>query len=110
MAAVTPADPSDSVSGALSQLRTHLSELTGKVAAYKQENELSAAELQQLSESASSGELGADMQAAANLVASGQDTWQAMFAGDSSNAGLIVSNFDRSVSENSAAVRAGLGS
>ncbi|MEV6276757.1 hypothetical protein [Nocardia sp. NPDC051832] len=106
MAAVTP---DDSVSGALTKLQSHLSGLAGKAAAYQQENQLSAAELQQLSESASSGELGADMQAAANLVASGQDTWQAMFAGDSSNAGLLVSNFDRSASENSAAVRAGLG-
>ncbi|MFD6463840.1 hypothetical protein, partial [Streptomyces roseolus] len=72
------------------------------------QSKLTAEEVQQLQDAALKGDLGSDMQAAAQLVASGQDTWQAMFASESSNSGLLAGNLDKSISENAGGVRSGL--
>ncbi|MFE7803020.1 hypothetical protein [Nocardia sp. NPDC057440] len=75
-------------------------------AKFKQENQPSAEDLQEMHRLAAAGELGAEMQAAASLVSSGQETWQSLCSGKSANGHLLASHLDRMNAEHGDAVAA----
>ncbi|WP_069163723.1 hypothetical protein [Nocardia altamirensis] len=73
----------------LANLKSELDKLRAETQRVAQENVTSAEEAQQLSQLAKSGELGAEMQQAASLVAGGSETWDSLFSGKSANSALL---------------------
>ncbi|WP_405160188.1 hypothetical protein OG203_27620 [Nocardia sp. NBC_01499] len=100
--------PGSDIRAAISRLDAAIDQAEQDLASYKQRNQPTAAELQQLTEKASSGELGADMQAAAGLVSSGAETWMGLFSGVSAYSHLLESHVNRMVAEHSGAIQASI--
>lgn len=71
---------------------------------FKRENKPTEEERQQLHEAALRGELGDDMRELAEKVERGEDTRDAVFAGESPNAELLRGHLERMISENQEAV------
>ncbi|MFX0580896.1 hypothetical protein [Nocardia nepalensis] len=105
MAATNPIDFASRMATALEKVKTAIEQADQQLAVFKGANEVPADVLQKLQTKAQSGELGADMQAAAGLV-SGGETWAALFSGKSSNSGLLLSHLDKMRTEHGDAVRA----
>lgn len=75
------------------------------LARFQRENQPTAEERQALQDAALRGELGDDMRELARRVDRGQDTWEAIFSGDSPNARLLRGHLDRMATENRTAIR-----
>ncbi|WP_040801320.1 hypothetical protein [Nocardia higoensis] len=103
------ADHASKIKAAVSAIDTALGELEQRLASFKASCQVPAEVWQSLQEKAASGELGADMQAAAGLVAGGGETWDSLFSGQSSNSDLVISHLDAMQAEHGAAARAGVG-
>jgi hypothetical protein len=71
---------------------------------FRRENQPTEQERQALQDAALRGELGDDMRELARRVDRGQDTWEAIFSGDSPNTGLLRGHLDRMIAENRRAV------
>ncbi|MEW1740064.1 hypothetical protein AB0346_29370 [Nocardia beijingensis] len=106
--AVANNDYDAKVRAAMDNLRSAIADTRNQLNSYRQRNQPSAELLQHLQDKASSGDLGADMQALADLVASGRETWMNLFTTDTANSALLHSHLDRMYAEHGAAVRAAL--
>ncbi|MET9285416.1 hypothetical protein [Nocardia beijingensis] len=106
--AVANNDYDAKVRAAMDNLRSAIADTRNQLNSYRQRNQPSAELLQHLQDKASSGDLGADMQALADLVASGQETWMNLFTTATANSALLHSHLDRMYAEHGAAVRAAL--
>ncbi|WP_067853221.1 hypothetical protein [Nocardia shimofusensis] len=86
MAAV---DRSGQYESILADLKSEIGKLREETQRVAQANVTSAEEAQQLSQLAASGELGAEMQQAASLVAGGSETWDSLFSGKTANSAFL---------------------
>jgi hypothetical protein len=75
------------------------------LARFEQDNQPTAAELRELQEAAESGDLGFDMQELARRVDAGEDSWPAIFSGESPNSVLLQGHLTRMIEENGEAAR-----
>lgn len=75
------------------------------LARFQRDNEPTPEELRDLQEAAQAGDLGFDMEELARLVSEGDDTWPAIFAGESPNAALLQGLLTRMIDENQEATR-----
>ncbi|MPZ85484.1 MAG: hypothetical protein GEV28_35925 [Actinophytocola sp.] len=78
------------------------------LARFERDNQPTPAELRDLQESAERGDLGFDMQELARRVDEGQDSWAAIFSGDSPNSILLQGLLTRMIAENGEATRAAI--
>lgn len=76
------------------------------LARFERDNRPTPEELRDLQEAAERGDLGFDMQELARRVDEGQDSWPAIFSGDSPNAILLQGLLTRMIEENRDAARA----
>lgn len=84
------ANRSEAFGSILAELKSQLDELMQEAQRLAQANVTTAEEAQKLQELAASGELGAEFKQAADLVASGAETWDALFSGKSANSSLLI--------------------
>jgi hypothetical protein len=75
-----------------------------ELARFERENRPTEEERRALQEAALRGDLGADMRTLARRVDSGEDTWDAIFAGESPYADLLGGHLDRMISANREAI------
>lgn len=99
-------DRSGAFNSVLAELRAAINAAETQAQQLKESYSLPADVLAQLQTKAMSGELGGDMQSAAQLVGSGAETWPNLFSGKSANSGLIKSHLNRMIAENQGAIRA----
>lgn len=71
---------------------------------FRRDNQPTPEELQGLQDAALRGDLGDDMRELANHIDRGQDSWAAVFSGDSPNTGLLRGHFDRMIAEHREAI------
>lgn len=74
------------------------------LARYRRENQPTEQERRALQEAALRGDLGDDMRQLARLVDRGQDSWDAIFSGESPNRELLRGHLDRMIAANSEAI------
>lgn len=94
----------DRIQAAKAELGQVIAQARRELARFRRENQPTDQELQALQDAALRGELGGDMRELARRVDSGQDTWAAIFSGDSPRAGLLRGHLARMVAENRAAI------
>jgi hypothetical protein len=75
---------------------------------FQRDNQPTREELQALQDAARRGELGDDMRELARRIEAGQDSWRAVFAGESPNAALLRGHLDRMAEQNREAIRTAL--
>jgi hypothetical protein len=100
-----PAELDDQMRAATAELDRVIAQARHDLDRFERENRPTAQERQALQDAALRGELGDDMRELARRVDRGQDTWDAIFSGDSPNAGLLRGHLDRMAAENRAAIR-----
>ncbi|HEY2766307.1 MAG TPA: hypothetical protein VGJ13_20200 [Pseudonocardiaceae bacterium] len=71
---------------------------------FRRDNQPTAEDLRALQDAARRGDLGDDMRELANRIDRRQDSWAAVFSGDSPNAGLLRGHLDRMIAENREAI------
>lgn len=93
------------------QLRAARSELDGAVegawrdvARFRRDYAPTAQEYRDLQDAAARGTLGDDMQELARRIERGDDTWDAVFSGESPNSELLGSTIDRTIAANREAI------
>lgn len=86
------------------QLSAVLAQAEQDLSRYKRENQPTPEERQQLQEAALRGELGDQMRELGERIDRGEDTWDAVFAGDSPNAELLQGHVERMIAENRDAI------
>lgn len=94
----------DQISAARAELGQVIAQARQDLARFRRENQPPDEERRALQDAALRGELGGDMRELARRVGSGQDTWEAIFSGDSPRAGLLRSHLDRMVADNRATI------
>ncbi|MGH3912645.1 MAG: hypothetical protein ACRDTC_04445 [Pseudonocardiaceae bacterium] len=97
-------DLDNRIQAAKAELGQAIAQARQDLARFRRENQPTAEERQALRDAALRGELGEDMRELARRVDSGQDTWEAIFSGDSPNAGLLRGHLDRMAAQNRAAI------
>lgn len=97
-------DLDDQVQAAKAELGQAIAQARQDLARFRRENQPTDEERQALQDASLRGELGEDMRELARRVERGQDTWEAIFSGDSPNAGLLRGHLDRMAAENRAAI------
>ena len=75
-----------------------------ELARFERENRPTDEERRALQEAARRGELGDDMRTLARRVDAGEDTWDAIFAGESPHADLLRGHLDRMIAANRDAI------
>jgi len=92
------------IRAARTQLDVALAQAERDLARFKRENQPTPEEQRQLHEAAQRGDLGEDMRELARRIDAGEDSWQAVFAGESPNIDLLRGHIQRMVSENREAI------
>jgi predicted aminopeptidase len=87
------------ISAAREDLASSLADLRATVEELRARPLLSDEERQALEEQAESGELGEDMQTLVARIRSGEDSWEAVFSGESPHASLLQAHLARVVDE-----------
>lgn len=87
------------IRAARAELDTVLAQAERELSRFKRENQPTDEEREQLQEAALRGELGDDMRQLAERIDRGEDTWAAVFAGESPNTGLLRGHVDRMIAE-----------
>ena len=87
------------ISAAREDLTTSLADLKETVDAMNARPLLTPEEKEALEAQASSGELGEDMKTLVGRIQGGEDTWEAVFSGESPNATLLQGHLTRLVEE-----------
>ncbi|WP_067479648.1 hypothetical protein [Nocardia amamiensis] len=100
--------PDSSIAAAIQRLDTAIDQAKKDLDSYKQQGQPTAEDLQELQKMAAAGELGADMQSAAALVSSGQESWLSLCSGKSSNSHLLDSHVSRMLAEHGGAITASI--
>ena len=81
-----------------------MEEAVRELARFERENRPTEQERQALQEAALRGELGDDMRTLARRVDAGEDSWDAIFAGESPNTELLRGHLDRMIEANREAI------
>lgn len=102
------AELNERLRAARAELDTVLAQAEQDLARYRRENKPSEEERQALQEAALRGELGDDMRRLAERVDRGEDSWDAIFAGESPDADLLRGHLERMIEENREAIVEGL--
>jgi hypothetical protein len=97
-------DLEDQISAARAELGQAIAQARQDLARFRRENQPTDEERQALQDTSLRGELGDDMRELARRVGSGQDTWEAIFSGDSPSAGLLRGHLDRMAAKNRAVI------
>lgn len=92
------------IQAAKAELGQTIEQARQDLARFRRENQPTNEERQALQDAALRGELGDDMRELARRVDRGQDTWAAIFSGESPNTGLLRGHLDRMAAENRAAI------
>lgn len=98
----------DQLREATAELDQVVARARADLARFERDNRPTPAELRDLQEAAERGDLGFDMQELARRVDEGQDTWPAIFSGDSPNSILLQGLLTRMIEENREATRAAI--
>lgn len=102
------AELNERLRAARAELDTVLAQAERDLARYKRENKPTEEERQALHDAALRGELGDDMRVLAERVERGEDSWDAIFAGESPESELLRGHLDRMIEENREAIVEGL--
>jgi len=92
------------IQAAKAELGQAIEQAQRDLARFRRENQPTNEERQAMQDAALRGELGDDMRELARRVDRGQDTWEAIFSGDSPNARLLRGHLDRMATQNRAAI------
>ncbi|SDC13175.1 hypothetical protein [Actinokineospora iranica] len=98
----------DRIQAAIAELDAVIGRAQEDLYRFQRANEPTREELQALQDAARRGELGDDMRELARRVESGQDSWRAIFAGESPNANLLRGHLERMAEENREAISTAL--
>ncbi|MGQ0773510.1 MAG: hypothetical protein ACT4NY_03680 [Pseudonocardiales bacterium] len=94
----------DQIQAAKAELGQTIEQAQRDLARFRRENQPTDEERRALQDAALRGELGDDMRELARRVDRGQDTWEAIFSGDSPNAVLLRGHLGRMATEHRAAI------
>ena len=94
----------DAIRNAFRELNATIAEARRELERFKERNKPTDEEISELHRLARSGELGEDMRELARLVDAGEDSWQAVFSGESPNRDLLHAHLDRMMAQNRDAV------
>ncbi len=97
-------DLEDQIQAAKAELDQAIAQARQDLARFRRENQPTDEERQALQDASLRGELGNDMRELARRVDRGEDTWEAIFSGDSPSAGLLRGHLDRMAAENRTAI------
>jgi hypothetical protein len=86
------------------ELRAVMEQAARDLARFERENKPTAQEQRALQEAALRGDLGDDMRRLARLVENGEDSWDAVFRGESPNKELLRGHLDRMIEQNRDAI------
>lgn len=92
------------IRAARTQLDSTLAQAERELSRFKRENQPTEEERRQLQEAALRGELGDDMQELARRIDRGEDSWDAVFSGESPNVDLLRGHIDRMIAQNRDAI------
>lgn len=92
------------IRAARTRLDVTLAQAERELARFKRENQPTEEERRQLHEAAIRGDLGDDMRELARRIDRGEDSWDAVFAGESPNVELLRGHIDQMVAENRDAI------
>ncbi|MGQ0837435.1 hypothetical protein [Actinokineospora sp.] len=98
----------DRIQAAMAELDLVIDRAQQDLYRFQRRNEPTPEDLQALQDAARRGDLGDDMRELARKVESGQDSWRAVFAGDSPNTALLYGHLDRMMRENREAIATAL--
>jgi hypothetical protein len=94
----------EQVRAAKAALNEAMEQAVRELARFERENRPTEEERRALQEAALRGELGEDMRTLARRVDAGEDSWDAIFAGESPNADLLRGHLDRMIEANRDAI------
>ena len=92
--------PDERIRAAIAELDSVIGRAREDLYRVQRDNQPTREEQQALQDAARRGDLGADMRELARLIERGQDSWRAVFAGESPNAGLLRGHLERMVEAN----------
>lgn len=100
--------PEERIGAAIAELDSVIGRAQRDLDRFQRDNQPTREEQQALQDAARRGDLGDDMRELARRIERGQDSWRAVFAGESPNVGLLRGHLERMAEENREAISAAL--